>query len=306
MYNVCILLSAYNGEQYIEKQIIDILNQDNCNIQLIIRDDGSTDRTLNIITGLSEKYSNITIIQGENIGWRKSFMELVSASKNTEAEYYAFSDQDDEWDSNKLVSSICYLEKKRNMIPALYGSNLRIKRNGIVERGYLFSESQCRDGFAKNFLIGSSPFGCSMVWNRNLNSLVANNLPSIEVCHDIWMHMIARLFGDVYIDYDAHMTHVIHGNNACGVSKSVFERMKKFFQIYMSENYVPCSEYISEIDRIWGVEKTRYTDKEFLNNYINYKSNFKSKLLLLKSDFVRQLQGRRKLRFVMFVLIRKA
>lgn len=73
-YRIGVLLSAYNGEKYITQQIESIMKQKNSShITLLVRNDGSTDNTLNIIQRLAEKYSNIVIIDGKNIGLIRSF-----------------------------------------------------------------------------------------------------------------------------------------------------------------------------------------------------------------------------------------
>jgi len=65
--NICIIMSTYNGEQYVKEQIESILQQKNVNINIVIRDDGSTDSTFNIISDFKNKNSNISIIKGNNI-----------------------------------------------------------------------------------------------------------------------------------------------------------------------------------------------------------------------------------------------
>ena len=54
MEKVCVLQSTYNGKKYLKEQIDSILNQENVDVQLIVRDDGSNDSTPDILS----KYSN--------------------------------------------------------------------------------------------------------------------------------------------------------------------------------------------------------------------------------------------------------
>ena len=118
---VQVLLSAYNGEKYIQEQIDSILNQSNVEVSLLIRNDGSTDDTRKILD--SQSTQNIKCINDKNIGLVRSFVELINQAD--EAEYYAFSDQDDVWDNDKLCSAISMLEDYKNM-PAVYSSNARL------------------------------------------------------------------------------------------------------------------------------------------------------------------------------------
>ena len=102
-----VLMSTYNGKDYLREQIDSILAQ-NCkeqmgvSLKLFIRDDGSKDGTQKILDEYAEKYPDrISWYQGENIGVIKSFFELMEKS-DEKAEYYAFSDQDDYWHKEKL------------------------------------------------------------------------------------------------------------------------------------------------------------------------------------------------------------
>ena len=83
MKTVQILLSSYNGEKYISRQIDSILRQKDVEIHLLIRDDGSTDGTRAIIKEYEKKYpANVEVILGENMGWKKSFFTLLHLPGN--------------------------------------------------------------------------------------------------------------------------------------------------------------------------------------------------------------------------------
>ena len=106
MRKIQILMSVYNGEKYLETQIKSILSQD-CErkniakVTLLIRDDGSSDNTHEILNKYSKLYpDSIRWYKGENIGVINSFFDLVEHSD--EVDYYAFSDQDDYWLPDKL------------------------------------------------------------------------------------------------------------------------------------------------------------------------------------------------------------
>ena len=122
MKKVQVLMSTYNGQKYLEEQINSILNQENVEISLLVRDDESSDDTIKVLQELSQKNKNISYFTGKNMGPARSFMELVN--KSSSADYYAFSDQDDVWDSKKIISAIEKLEKIER--PCLYISALEI------------------------------------------------------------------------------------------------------------------------------------------------------------------------------------
>ena len=99
MEKIQVLMSTYNGEKYLKEQIESILNQEKVEVNILIRDDGSCDKTLKIIKELS-KNPKISYYEGKNIGPAKSFMDLVNKSGD-KFNYYAFADQDDIWMPNK-------------------------------------------------------------------------------------------------------------------------------------------------------------------------------------------------------------
>lgn len=87
MEKVTVLMSTYNGENYLIEQINSVLNQKDVEIQLIVRDDGSGDDTISILEEY-EKLGKLTLIKGNNHGYIKSFMELIKNCGNSE--YYVF------------------------------------------------------------------------------------------------------------------------------------------------------------------------------------------------------------------------
>lgn len=121
---VYVMLSAYNGEKYISKQIDSILSQTHVNVTLHIRDDGSTDRTCDILDEYAEKFPNIIVSQGDNIGYAASFWTILLQAPDC-YDYYAFSDQDDVWDPDKLAAGIHALSQSQGQY-RLYASALNV------------------------------------------------------------------------------------------------------------------------------------------------------------------------------------
>ena len=118
---VAILMSTYNGEKYLKEQLDSLLNQTYKNIDIYIRDDESKDSTVEIIENYMKSVDNIKLIKGKNLGFVKSFFELL---KNVEeADYYAYCDQDDIWMEDKIQRVVEHLSKLDENKPNLYFSN---------------------------------------------------------------------------------------------------------------------------------------------------------------------------------------
>ena len=99
---VTILMSTYNGENFLAEQIESIQQQTYTDWTLLIRDDGSKDKTRDLIKRFASEDDRIVFInpdQTENLGVIKSFFTLL---KYQESDYYLFSDQDDTWLPEKL------------------------------------------------------------------------------------------------------------------------------------------------------------------------------------------------------------
>ena len=74
---VQILMSTYNGERFLAEQIESLLRQTWGNLEILIRDDGSKDRTPDILKEYGAKYNNIKVFLEENLGVSRSFFELL-------------------------------------------------------------------------------------------------------------------------------------------------------------------------------------------------------------------------------------
>ena len=141
---VCVLMATYNGEKYLREQVDSIIGQHNININLIVRDDGSTDSTINILSEYEEK-GLLTYTKGANLGPARSFMELLKFSPISD--YYAFSDQDDIWLPDKIKTAVDMMKEDEEK-PALYfcqtqlvDENLKKMENVVINPKLTFGES---------------------------------------------------------------------------------------------------------------------------------------------------------------------
>ena len=105
-------MSSYNGEMYLDEQLESIVAQKGVMTDILVRDDGSSDHTCDILDQWQQKTS-LRWYSGENIGPARSFMDLLRQSGDSC--YYAFSDQDDYWLSDKLKVAVDKLESYDEM-----------------------------------------------------------------------------------------------------------------------------------------------------------------------------------------------
>lgn len=234
---VTVLMSSYNGEEYIEQQIESIFSQKNVDVRLIVRDDGSSDKTVILLKKLSTKYP-IEIIEGENYGYARSFMELIKYSRKITYGYFAFSDQDDVWYDDKLSTAIGKLSQAKK--PSLY-----LSQAIIVDKEL----NPMNVGFHKRIIsLGSTlehnyAIGCSMVFNLALRDKydIPYEKMQLGMGHDSWCYLVAlAISADVYFDKEGHFLYRQHGNNASGKITNIHKAIiaiKKILVKWKNERY---------------------------------------------------------------------
>ena len=210
MKKIAVLLSAYNGDEYIEEQIESIYHQKGVDVRLFVRDDGSTDIFVKKLKMLQRIY-HFTLIEGENVGFLKSFFVLLRTVEN--ADLYAFADQDDIWMADKLLTAQeWFLENGKSDIPQLYHSAYDIidtkDSNRIGHFYFLNDDYDFRRSITENHYSGFS-----MVINATLREYMLLGDWERIGYHDWWAAMIVQAFGEGYFDNKVLALHRAHGGN---------------------------------------------------------------------------------------------
>lgn len=225
-----VLLSTYNGEKYIADQLNSILSQKNVrDLKILIRDDGSRDRTTSIIEDYRKNYNNIILIKGQNVGCEESFNLLASyANKNCPADYYAFCDQDDVWKPDKLQTAIEILKTYDSQKPNLYFSNLTLVDSNLRPLCEMYNVDEAID-VKKMTFIQLFIFACTSVFNKT--ALQYYCIPEKNICnHDHWIFVICALLGNVHYDSSSHILYRQHSNNASGEKEQGYRLQLLRFQ----------------------------------------------------------------------------
>lgn len=280
MKKIIVFLSTYNGEKYLKEQVESIFKQKNVEVYCIVRDDGSTDKTKEILYQLKKKFLNMEILEGKNIGWKRSFYELVFNSKK--ADYYAFADQDDVWFPDKLERAIEKIaeREKEELKPILYYSD-----------SYLVDEKLEIIGKSINFappvnketgLFFSFGQGCTMVFNNEARNLFTKKYFLVDIAHDWWLSILCLYFGEIIHDDFCSMYYRQHSNNVCGgTGKSKLNLLKeKIKELKKGKNpYNDCIYHGLLYDGY--KELLQEKDKLVLKNLLKYKISIFSKLSIL-------------------------
>lgn len=214
---VAILLSTYNGEQWLEELLDSVLGQKGVDTHLFVRDDGSCDGTIEILRHRAKKTGKITVFEGENIGVIASFNDLMSRPQLVSFKYIAFCDQDDVWLPDKLLKAVSMLDKCDCKKPALYCSNLT-----IVDRELKPQHNMRSEGIAvtlEGLLVQNFGTGCTQVFNQAARTYYLLGLGCDMEMHDYWMSLICMCIGNVVYDNESQILYRQHEDNVVGAKK---------------------------------------------------------------------------------------
>ncbi|TCD46517.1 glycosyltransferase family 2 protein [Streptococcus sp. X16XC17] len=226
---VNIVLSTYNGEQFLAEQIKSIQEQTFTDWNLLIRDDGSTDATHEIIRRFVNEDDRIRWINEktvENLGVIKSFYALI---KYEEADVYFFSDQDDIWLSEKIQLALdeadLYLDEEPLMIYTdlkVVDQDLQVLSESMIRTQSDHANTELVQELTENTVTGGVAminYALAQLWNETDDILM----------HDWYLALLATAFGKlVYIDVPTELYRQ-HDNNVLG-ARTWSKRMYKWLR----------------------------------------------------------------------------
>ncbi|MEN2435665.1 glycosyltransferase family 2 protein [Weeksellaceae bacterium A-14] len=212
---ISVCLATYNGERYIKGQVNSILSQLRTNDELIVSDDSSTDKTVEILKNINDHRIKIYINQGRS-GISHNFENALS---HVSGDYIFLSDQDDIWMDNKVSKMIQALQ---NFDCVIHNAQV-IDDKGDFLGADLFSIYRTRTGYFRN-LLRNTYVGCCMAFRKSLLTYVLP-IPLPVTMHDMWIGLISEKKGTTAIIEDSLILYRRHGNNASSTSqKSNFSR----------------------------------------------------------------------------------
>lgn len=283
IYDVTVIMSTYNGEEYIQEQLDSLCCQEHVSINLVVRDDGSSDCTVNVIENYREKFNDLKIVNGENIGATASFHCAAKIANNSfNTKYYAFCDQDDIWEKDKLIRAIEKLEQLDNKKPTLYFSNLMMVNNSLKKIGMLLDDNIVSSD-KQNPLSSICTYGCTCVFNDiTLKKFVCLDEKNQFIYHDNWIYAVAVFLGNVFYDENSFILYRQTGNNVSGEKKKGFslwwDRVNRLLHLsneprmYEAISINLLSNFNNEL-----VDE----DKKLLGLITNYRNSFIDRLKLI-------------------------
>lgn len=235
-YQLELLLSTYNGEHYLSDQIDSLFAQSFTDWRLLIRDDGSTDRTQAIIDAYITSHPDKIILLKDEIGCVGTSQSYSHLLRQSTAPYIALCDQDDSWISEKLAIQMNKMLEEENKtgkdFPLLINTDLMVTTNTLdILSESLWSYQNINPVKMyplKNLLIQNHVTGCTFLMNR---ALVNNALPIAEgaVMHDWWIALVASAKGKIISLSTPTVLYRQHKHNTVGAKKWCFMFVVKAF-----------------------------------------------------------------------------
>ena len=291
MKKINILLSTYNSSVYLCDQLDSIIAQTYNDWSILIRDDGSKNNTIKIISSYIDKYpENIFLIESDtkNIGPCQSYAKLLEFAK---ADYIMFADQDDIWVPEKIEICMQHMNEMEKQTsksyPLLVHTDLKVvdeNRQVLCDSFMLYQNIKGNRDKINQLLLQNSITGCTMMMNKALKD-IAMPIPNRARMHDWWIGLVASLFGKIRFINIPTVYYRQHSGNFIGAKKNdmtfIISKVKNFYQI-KQELKRAISQSI-ELNERYGLEFNS-DQKEMMNSFSNilHNGSAKRRYILLK------------------------
>lgn len=232
---VAILLCTYNGADHLQEQLLSIEAQGYPDLRLVASDDGSGDSTLDQLKRFAAVSPVPTrLIRGPGRGHTANFLSLV-CDASIEASYFAYADQDDCWDADKIGRAVARLAAVPAETPALYCGRTR----AISESGEPLGLSPLfrREPSFRNALVQNIAGGNTMVFNLAARRLLAAAGIVDVVCHDWWTYLlVSGAGGTVIYDSEPSLSYRQHDRNEIGANLGAASRARRYARAFFGAN----------------------------------------------------------------------
>jgi glycosyltransferase involved in cell wall biosynthesis len=233
---VAILMGTYNGHAYLTEQIDSILSQTYPHWQLWVSDDGSNDNTYQILKTYQRQlgHDQLKCFLGPQKGFAANFLSLVCQS-NMHADYVAYADQDDIWESTKLQKALDWLATIAIDVPALYCARTKLIDNNNKAIGYspLFRK---KPSFL-NALTQNIAGGNTIVFNHAALTLLRQAGEQTMIgFHDWWTYLLVTGAGGVvFYDTTPSVFYRQHAANLIGNKSALRVRLTRLYHILIND-----------------------------------------------------------------------
>ncbi len=225
---VGILMCTCQGEAFLSEQLDSIAAQTHADWQVWVSDDGSTDGTLMSLDRYRQQWGGdqTSIVRGPLAGFAANFQSLTCRAE-VDADFFAWADQDDVWEPEKLQRAIAWLSSVPGDVPALYGT--RTLLTDADDRPIGMSPLFTRPPSFANALVQCIA-GCNtMVFNRAARELFVQASAQGDAVAPDWLLylLVAGCGGRVHYDAWPSVRYRQHGQNLSGSNLTLRGRWQR-------------------------------------------------------------------------------
>lgn len=235
---VAVLMCTYNGESFLAEQLDSFGRQTHTNWVLVISDDGSQDNTLSLLKDYGDCWGpeRLKVVSGPRKGFAANFLSLT-CREDIDADFFAWSDQDDVWSEDKLEIALAWLQTMPKHVPALYCGRTQLISESGVSLG--FSPRFCLPPGFSNALVQSIAGGNTMVFNQAARDLMREAGADLTLpAHDWWAYqLVSGVGGAVYYDPEPKMFYRQHNDNLIGSNSGWPARMVRLRMVFQGRFY---------------------------------------------------------------------
>nr|WP_244482702.1 glycosyltransferase family 2 protein [Mesorhizobium sp. Root102] len=233
---IAVLMGTKDGAAFIDEQLQSLLAQSHPLVDLWISDDGSIDGTTAIIETWKSRWSKgrMTLVEGPRQGFAANFRSMI-LDRRVDADCYAFCDQDDIWESDRLESAMRWVRAHDAKTPLMFCSRTAT----MTETGSLVGHSPlfARPPSFRNALVQSIAGGNTILLNAAARDLLATaSARTGFVSHDWWAYLIVTAAGGI-VRYDSRplVRYRQHAANLVGANVSWRARVSRLGRLFKGE-----------------------------------------------------------------------
>jgi glycosyltransferase involved in cell wall biosynthesis len=289
-FTVSVAMCTYNGEKYLKQQLASIIQQTIPPDEIVVCDDGSTDKTVKIVKEYSRQFPSLRLVQNEtNLGFTRNFEKAVGL---TTGDLVFLSDQDDVWLPNRIEAmSRIFAEQ-----PAV----------GMVFSNFVFTDSNLQPVTASSERLRAAHLsrvphkviqewgniaGCTMAFRATLKPFVLPIPP--EWSHDAWITLLCRVFSEARRTDEKLMYYRLHTSSSSGnlkylspVSRVVTTKIKRTQLKYYTDERIRWSAFYERLLDIQARPSLTLEEREAVSQFLNEARR--------RSDFARRREDLKK------------
>ncbi len=205
--------------RYLPEQISSLTSQTGVTFSIEAQDDGSTDGTYEYLELLAEYHPVDKLMRSNQIGSSAVFMNLLNQAGV--ADYYAFCDQDDIWETNKLEKLIALFNSPNLPEIAFSGRVVISSKNKILKLDKVDSK---RIGIQNALIQNSMPGNTMVISKEGRNFLVSLDYSGVRH-YDSWIYLAFSTFGKIHLSHDLLTNYRIHDDNQVGYGGNWFHKI---------------------------------------------------------------------------------